>query len=131
MLGIACLVFAASFLLEVEQGTEVALAGMPQLVMPPLCMAREWFGVRCPGCGLTRSFIHLAHGRFESSWQAHRLGWLLAVALLVQIPYRIHVLCKPHRQLVSTKFSVRFRLCLIGLLIGNWLVEILTGKLTI
>jgi hypothetical protein len=128
MLAIAGLVVVAALLLEVERGTEVALAWVPQVVVPPLCMSREWFGVRCPGCGLTRSFIHLAHGRWESSWEAHRLGWLLAAVLLVQIPYRIYLLCQPQCKLFSPRFSIRFRQGLIALLIGNWLLETLLAS---
>jgi hypothetical protein len=35
----------------------------------------------CPGCGLTRSIIELAHGNLESSLASHRLGLLLAGAI--------------------------------------------------
>jgi hypothetical protein len=127
MLVIACLVVAASVLLEAEGNTEVVLAALPQVVVPPLCVSRTWFGVRCPGCGLTRSFVHLAHGRWQASWQAHRLGWLLAGVVVLQIPYRIHQLRLPHCPLLSPSARARFSQCLIGLLIANWLLETLVS----
>jgi hypothetical protein len=122
MLAIACVVIAASFLLRVHAGDQVHLAGASELVLPPLCLSRAWFGVSCPGCGLTRSFIYLAQGDWQASWSTHHLGWLLASLVLLQIPYRIHGLCRPRTALLSFKMRHWIALVLIGLLIGNWLV---------
>ena len=44
----------------------------------PACLA-ALFGLRCPGCGFTRSIIHLAEGDWQASWHDHRLGGLLAI----------------------------------------------------
>jgi hypothetical protein len=125
MLAIACLVVVGSLVLQVEQNVQVALAWMPEVVVPPLCMPREWFGITCPGCGLTRSCIHLAHGRWEAAQQAHRLGWLVAGAVLVQIPYRLHKLYRPQSLLVSPQASKRFGQGLIAMLLINWVLETL------
>jgi hypothetical protein len=92
------------------------------LVVPPLCASRTWFGVPCPGCGLTRSFIHLAHGRWQASWQAHRLGWLLALLVLLQIPYRLYRLRWPQGHLLSASTSTKICFGLFGLLVVNWVV---------
>jgi hypothetical protein len=127
MLLIACFVTAASLVLEVQNDTDVALAGLPEVVAPPLCVSREWFGVRCPGCGLTRSFIHLAHGRWDAAWHAHRLGWLLALLVLLQFPYRICQLRRLGRPIFSTAARGRFSKALITVLIVNWALEVLTG----
>src|SRR5438309_1446010 len=78
MLVIACLVVLASLSLRVVSKDQVALVWASDFVVPPLCLAHEWFGVCCPGCGLTRSFIFLADGNWQASWEAHPLGWLLA-----------------------------------------------------
>ncbi len=43
----------------------------------PMCAFREGLGLPCPGCGLTRSFIRLAHGRVVESIWFHPLGLLL------------------------------------------------------
>src|SRR4051794_15135915 len=78
VLVIACVVIVLAFVLQVqEDGERVAVGGSPSAVVPPTCLSYAWFGVRCPGCGLTRSFIQLAHGDPLSSFRYHRLGWLV------------------------------------------------------
>src|SRR5258708_1676495 len=113
MLVIACLVIGASFALQVQSGEQVGVIGVTEFVLPPLCLAREWFGICCPGCGLTRSFIHLARGDWSASWQAHRLGWLLAALILLQIPYRIHGLCRRRKPLIPPVLRTWIGHCLI------------------
>lgn len=119
MLVISCLVIVASLALRVEDGSQVKLA---EFALPPLCLSRSWFGVSCPGCGLTRSFVQLAHGHWLAAWEAHRLGWLLAVMVVLQVPYRIHGLCQRDSALLSVKVRSGIAYLLIGLLIANWLV---------
>ena len=122
MLVIACLVIAGSLALRVESVYQVKPA---EFVLPPLCMSRAWFGVSCPGCGLTRSFIYLAHGDWDASWQSHRLGWLLAAMVVLQVPYRIHGLRFPRKSLLSPNQRIWIGRVLIALLIGNWLLGLL------
>lgn len=45
--------------------------------IPALCPFYILTGLPCPGCGLTRSFISLGHGRFIESLHWNPLGWLL------------------------------------------------------
>src|SRR3954454_16571087 len=78
MLVASGFILVASFALRVQAPDQVAVSWLADVVLPPLCLSREWFGVCCPGCGLTRSFVYLAHGDWRASWEAHRLGWLLA-----------------------------------------------------
>jgi Protein of unknown function (DUF2752) len=49
------------------------------------CPSRLFFSIECPFCGLTRSFVALAHGRPGEAWAHHPAGPLLfaALALLV------------------------------------------------
>ena len=44
------------------------------------------FGIDCPGCGLTRSFIHLAHAEPLAAWELNPLSWLLFGYVVAQIP---------------------------------------------
>jgi hypothetical protein len=125
MLVIACVVIAGSFSLRVQSDDQVGLFGLSEFVLPPLCLSRACFGVQCPGCGLTRSFIFLAQGNWQSSWESHHLGWLLAVLVLLQIPYRIHGLLTPRSALIPSKTRFWIAQTLIALLIGNWLIGLL------
>jgi hypothetical protein len=48
-----------------------------------LCWFRTAFGVDCPFCGLTRSFVALAHGELGAAIDWHPAGPLLFVAMAV------------------------------------------------
>jgi hypothetical protein len=51
---------------------------------PVICPFRLLTGLPCPGCGLTRSWVHLAHGQWRDSFLANPFGVVL-VALLVAL----------------------------------------------
>lgn len=77
-------------LLEVvDSGQHVALSFWPRWQLPDVCLSRVWFHCECPGCGLTRSVVHLMHGRWEASFFSHRLGWFVFSLIVSQIPYRL------------------------------------------
>jgi hypothetical protein len=122
VLTIACLVIAAAFVLQVRPEGRVGPALLPGVVLPPLCLSRKWFGIACPGCGLTRSFIHLAHGDWQAAWQCHRLGWLVAGLVVLQIPYRVHGLCRPRRPLLAAAARKMTGYVLLALLVVNWML---------
>jgi hypothetical protein len=121
MLVISSIVVALSFVLQVHDSQQVAMSGLPRLPMPQLCMSKAWFGWECPGCGLTRSFILLAHGDWRGSFQMHRLGWLMALAVLLQFPYRIYALSRNKSYPLGQRWPKYFGYLLIALLFGNWL----------
>jgi hypothetical protein len=51
---------------------------------PTICPFRLATGLPCPGCGLTRSWVYLAHGRWTDSVTAHPFG-VVAAALVVAL----------------------------------------------
>jgi Protein of unknown function (DUF2752) len=123
MLVVCLVVVAAAFLLQVRSDDRVAPRMFSNLPLPPTCMSQQIFGIKCPGCGLTRSFVDLAHGDWACAWTHHRLGWLLALAVLLQIPYRIVAL--RHQEMMPLGFWLprAFGYVLIAALVGNWLLE--------
>jgi hypothetical protein len=125
MLLLATGVVLLSFVLQVRPDGRVALPGLAQYPLPETCLAQLWFGRKCPGCGLTRSFIFLAHADGPASWRMHRLGWLLALAVLLQFPYRLLALARPGRPPLPVSTCRLFGTTLIVLLVGNWLLEVL------
>jgi len=125
MLLISLAVISLAGLLEVRSDQRVFVHGFPACPLPEMCMSRTWLGLECPGCGLTRSFVHLAHGDLSASWRLHRLGWLLALAVVAQLPYRLVALATGKSAPLGTTFP---RLCawtLVVLLLVNWLVNLL------
>jgi hypothetical protein len=114
-------VFIAAFALDVRDDDRVAPRGLPSCPLPETCTTRSLFGIDCPGCGLTRSFIHLAHGEWAASLRSHRVGWVLAMAVLMQFPYRFAALIYLKDQPLGARMPRIFGGFLIALLLGNWL----------
>lgn len=87
ILGLALALVVLAFLLQrVPSGDQLQLAGMP---LPELCFSQRLFGMRCPGCGLTRSVVSSAHGDLPSAMHFHPAGPLIFGWAIVQIPYRL------------------------------------------
>jgi len=119
VLGLACV-------LRVTADQRVEFVGFEGVPMPPACISRTVFHVDCPGCGLTRSFIHLAAGRVAESWSVNRVGWLLFIVLLIQFPYRIWAIMRLRsgRPALLPGSSTLVWAALIAALIGNWLCKV-------
>jgi hypothetical protein len=56
--------------------------------LPGVCFWQRLWQLDCPGCGMTRCFIALAHADVAGAWRYNPAGLLLFAALLVQFPYR-------------------------------------------
>jgi Protein of unknown function (DUF2752) len=125
ILCLALLIVAASFVLRRSETQGIALV-WPQIELPPICASRALLGIECPGCGLTRSFVALAAGDLQESWRLHRLGWLLALAIVGQIPYRLYSLRQLRKNETTRQGVWQTSFCsfLIAALILNWLLKI-------
>lgn len=71
--------------------------------VPTLCTFRLLTGESCPGCGLTRSFVFLAHGQLTDAFRMNVLGPPLFVALAAQVPYRLIRLWRGRPQAVAAQ----------------------------
>jgi len=121
---VAVAVLVVAFCLQVlPDGNRVSLRNASDAKLPPVCFSRTYLGIKCPGCGLTRSFVHLAHGDVYSSLGAHRLGWLVFALTLAQIPYRLHLLLRPGKSQALLLFARWVGRVLLVLLLANWLGE--------
>jgi hypothetical protein len=127
VMAVACVVCVLAFALRVRPDGRVAVRGFPQYPLPPTCPSRTLMGLKCPGCGLTRSLIHVAEGDWLASWRDHRLGGLMAVGIAFQIPYRLLALRRPDRRFIPSRWQALLGSALIALLIGNWLVDVVGG----
>lgn len=56
---------------------------------PVLCATRRMFGIPCPGCGLTHSWVAAAHGEFAAAFAAHPFGPLLMLAAATWLGARL------------------------------------------
>lgn len=116
----ATAVLAVAAALEVRAGGRVGPIGLPGVVAPESCLAKRIFGFACPGCGLTRSFIHLAHGDLAASLRCNRVGWLLMTFVAAQIPYRLYRLTRPGPDLFSPGVTIAIAAGIALVLLGNW-----------
>lgn len=118
-LWLSMLVILAALVLEVRPDQKVALAVLPDQPLPESCTARSQLGIECLLCGMTRSQIHLAHGRWFAAFSAHRLGWLFALLIAGQIPYRLlrisGWIAPPGKVFTATVAAL-----VLGLLLVNW-----------
>lgn len=120
MLAISLGVIVLACVLQVRGDQRVQFHWLAGWTLPELCQSKALLGWDCPGCGLTRSFIHLAHGDLAASLQVHRLGWLLALFVLVQIPYRLWALCSTTGSPLGHRLPWIAMWTIVFLLIANW-----------
>ncbi len=124
ILALSLMVIGLSATLSTVEDRGICLPGLPQFPFPEVCASRRWFQIDCPGCGMTRSFIHFFHGRWSESFRLHRLGWLLAIFTMLQIPYRLFALATPQGKPLGETFSKTVGGLLIAALFLNWLLKL-------
>lgn len=76
---------------------------------PVLCPFRLLTGVTCPACGMTRSWVHTAHGQWSEALAQHALG--PAVMLFVLVATLVLAM-----QLLTRRWQVPPRLLTGGLI---------------
>lgn len=128
MLIVSVLVIIASFSLHRNPTGQIVASWLPLESLPPMCGSRAMFGIECPGCGLTRSFVALAHGDLAESIRLHRVGWVLAAAVVLQIPYRIYALRELRTKASQRTWPTWFGNGLIATLILNWLAQVVMAS---
>lgn len=72
-----------------------------------LCWFRAAFHVGCPLCGMTRSFVALAHGDLAASLGFHPAGPLLFAAMLVFVAAAVVALVRSRPPLVERRGVLR------------------------
>lgn len=117
-------------LLSVSGGRQVMLPFL-NLTLPETCGMRLRFGIDCPGCGLTRSFIYLAHGRLSEAWALNAVSIPVFGFVILQLP--LSLLHWYYGPLPRFTWLVRLNLLalmgLAALLAIRWLGLLVTGRL--
>jgi hypothetical protein len=126
MIGAAIVVLLAA-LLEVRDTEKIALPGI-ESPLPGVCTFRRVTGQPCPGCGLTRSFVSIAHGDLGGAWFFNAAGPLIFLLVAGQVPYRAWRLWQIRRGVEPGRGSQLFNHLLwvmVAVLMGQWLVRML------
>ena len=82
-------------------GDQVTLPGGGSL--GGLCWFRAVFHVDCPFCGMTRSFVALAHGDASAAFRFHPAGPLLFAAMAVALVALVTVFVRRGQPLVERR----------------------------
>lgn len=96
--------------------------------LPPTCMTQLVFGVECPGCGLTRAFVLITHGRFADSLRYHRLGIALYAFFLYLAATHVRLLVRGRRAKPPARIERVLPGIVIVLLLANWVAGIFIGS---
>lgn len=56
--------------------------GIANMIFGRICPARFLFGIPCPGCGITRTFLLLAQGKLIQASKMH-IFWIPMVVLVI------------------------------------------------
>jgi hypothetical protein len=119
---IACLlVLSAAFLLRVDRDGQVRLP-IGEITSPDTCFFRFVTGNGCPGCGLTRCFVSIAHGNLRSAWAFNPAGLLFFPFVVAQIPYHAAQIWRIRRNLPIWR-PTRLSTCLVFVLVATLIVQ--------
>jgi hypothetical protein len=88
ILGLCSAVVGLSLVLTLGDGPGQVVVPLINRPLPPLCQMKMLTGLDCPGCGLTRSFIAIAHGQWREAFHFNPAGPLWFAFLALQIPYQ-------------------------------------------
>ncbi len=119
--AIVAAVAAAALLPASPPGAPLVVGGHP---LPTLCLMRSVLGVRCPGCGLTRSWIDLLHGHWSDSFAQHPFGAVALLYVLAQLVRQLGWLLSRRRRAAgstrATRALDRAGLALLLLMVATW-----------
>lgn len=128
--GMALVVLSLSFFLQSDGSQSVFLPGF-QSAIPETCGAKALFGISCPGCGLTRSFISISGGRWRDAWNLNPASFLLYVFVAIQIPWQLYQLWRI--RLGKSEYDSMWTfapllVCSLGL-VAQWIYKLSMGIL--
>ena len=87
----AIIIIVLSRILTIE-GSEVVLPLFGGYNLPGSCAFKAIFGLDCPTCGMTRSFISISRFDFKEAFKYNPISFLAYILILFQIPYRIFLI---------------------------------------
>ena len=96
-----------------------AIAGMPSI-----CLFHHFTGLPCPGCGLTRSWVSMAHGRFGEALAWHPLGPSLFLSALIYTIWSAWMALKRPPFPLPMKLQSRLIVSLSLLMLGFWALRL-------
>jgi hypothetical protein len=123
-LAASCVLVLAA-VLQVR-GPETVVIPFVDVPLPGTCTYKKYVGMECPGCGLTRCFISLAHGRPVAAWNFNPAGILFFTIVAGQLPFRGLQIWRIRRglgEIPAGRLAHYLLGFLIAALISQWLIR--------
>jgi hypothetical protein len=93
------------------------------------CAFKATTGRSCPSCGMTTSFAWFVRANMAESWRANPAGSMLAVTILLTIPWLLYVVAvgrpRPFRTLEQP--LVGLSVAVVALTLISWTIRMTLG----
>lgn len=86
------------------------------------CPSREWLGICCPGCGLTRACLAALRLDFGAAFYYHPLFWLVAPTIV------LFLFRKPLRIPLSSKWWTVIGITVAFLMVAQFIIRLCLGS---
>jgi hypothetical protein len=123
----AIIIIVLSRILTIE-GSGVVLPLFGGYNLPGACTFKAIFGIDCPTCGMTRSFISISRFSFKEAYKYNPIGFLAYILILFQIPYRIFLIVSKVdvKKIKWLEISLLAYVCIFFVALAiNWIVRTL------
>lgn len=93
----------------------------------PTCLLRITTGLPCPGCGMTRSWVHLAHGDVAGAFTYNLFGPLLFVLAAALPLWAIYALVRRRRpEAIFDRLNPRVVMAVVGVWLAYSVVRMVS-----
>jgi hypothetical protein len=126
LFGMCLVIFTLAVLFRVDGPEKVVVPFLNQ-PLPPTCSMKTLTGFDCPGCGLTRSFVSLAHGNVFKAFSFNFAGpWLFGLMFfqLIYRPWQLWRVYKRQREFDLTNLGGWTLVTLALVLVAQWSVRV-------
>lgn len=99
-----------------------------QLGLPP-CPSMEWFGIPCPGCGVTTSVALAAHGELWKSFVNQPFGFAIAIGAAAFALWALwaQVAGRDLARDAQVVLRPRYAIAVVAIMLAAWVYKLATG----
>lgn len=127
-LTMSATILLLSFVMKFDGVDAVSLPGFSS-PLPEACGSKIYFGLSCPGCGLTRSFISISQGKLSEAWRLNPASFFVYAFVAIQIPWQCFQIwrIRQGKQIVESSWVFLPLLVSAVALVIQWIVKLSMG----